>query len=71
MNQQNSGTECQRGSIVGGIVLMVIGGFFLMVQMGWWPFVWDSWPVILIILGIVLLISGMRKKRTRPEESAP
>lgn len=71
MGHQSCGAGTRGGSIIGGTIMIVIGGFFLMVNMGWLPFLRESWPVLLIIVGAVLLVGGMRKSRPRQEEPAP
>lgn len=71
MGQQNRGTETRSGSIVGGAIMIVIGAFFLLINMGWLPFLRESWPVLLIIVGVILLIGGLRKSQRRREEPAP
>ncbi len=46
-----------------GLVLILIGGLFLLHNFGWvdWAvfgFLWQFWPVILILLGLKLLSAG-------------
>jgi len=71
MDQQKECTDGRHGSIIGGGILIAIGGFFLLMQLGWLPALWESWPVLLIIIGAVLLIGGLRKTRTRRDEPVP
>jgi putative Mn2+ efflux pump MntP len=71
MSDRKDEAERQHGSIVGGIVLIGIGGFFLLLNMGWIPFLWDSWPVILIIVGVALLIGAFSKTRAKKEDPTP
>ncbi len=63
MSREKSETESRRGHLVGGIIVLGLGIFFLMVQMDWLPFIQHSWPVILIIVGIALLIGSLTKSR--------
>jgi phage shock protein C len=52
----------RRGGIVVGVVLIVLGAWFLLQNMGlltWWR--WDLfWPAVLIILGVALLVRRFR-----------
>lgn len=53
----------QKRKIVGGLILIVIGGLFLLYTFFPW-FAWGKfWPVILIAIGAVILIDSMRKKK--------
>jgi phage shock protein C len=57
--RRNSG-EPSRGGIIGGVVLIVIGGFFLIREFVPW-FDWHLWwPIGLIALGGLLLVLAMR-----------
>ena len=66
---ENNDTKSKRGSIVGGTILLGLGIFFLCVQMGWLPFLHRSWPVILIIVGVALLVGAYVKPRREQSES--
>ncbi len=45
------------GRLTGGLILFGIGCLFLASNLGFLPFpVWDLWPLILIVIGLVLLI---------------
>ena len=56
-NKENKGT---------GIILIVIGSFFLLPRFFDVPYYWRSlfWPSILIILGLVIIFSSRRSGRT-------
>jgi phage shock protein PspC (stress-responsive transcriptional regulator) len=57
--RRNAG-EPGRGGIVGGVVLIIIGGFFLVREFVPW-FDWHLWwPIGLIALGGLLLVLAMR-----------
>ena len=49
----------RRSSLVGGLVLVLLGALFLAVQ--WLPGLqlWFSWPLIIIGIGVLLLIVGL------------
>lgn len=58
------------GVMIGGIVLVVIGVFFLARE--WLPqidFDW-FWPAMLIVLGVVLLVTAVGRKPKDPETPA-
>ena len=56
-----------RGYRIGGVILIGIGLLFLAVQMGWIPYLQHTWPLILIIIGVALLIGSIRVRRPRNE----
>lgn len=48
---------------MGGLILILIGCFLLLVNFGWvdWSFfryLWQFWPVLLILAGIKLMVSS-------------
>jgi hypothetical protein len=49
----------RRSSLVGGLVLVLLGALFLVIQ--WMPGLqlWFSWPWIIIGVGVLLLIFGL------------
>jgi len=54
------------GALVVGLLLIALGGFFLVRE--WWPqfdFDW-FWPVMLIVLGIVMLIAAIGRNPGSP-----
>lgn len=52
-----------RGSILGGLILIVVGGYFLGRQLGWFDWSFPFWAVIIIVVGIWLIAGGIRKKK--------
>jgi len=54
----------RKGALIGGMILLLIGFFFLannfglMVWMDWGVF----WPVILIVIGLMIIIGGSVRK---------
>jgi hypothetical protein len=50
------------GAVWGGIILVAIGIYFLLLNLGfltWWR--WDIfWPIVLIALGVLVLVRRMR-----------
>ncbi|MCB2201038.1 hypothetical protein KQI63_16695 [bacterium] len=55
--------EEKRGRIVGGSILILIGGLFLLDNLDLFEF---SWPMILIGIGAVLLIQSVLDKHHQP-----
>jgi phage shock protein C len=49
--------------LIAGIVLVLLGSFFLLNQLDVIPFIsfHDVWPVILIIIGVGVIVSGIEK----------
>ena len=62
--RSGSGRGDDRGALIGGLVLILIGGFFLLrqfipaIDLGSW------WPLILVGIGVVLVIISLRPDRT-------
>lgn len=52
------------GTFVSGIVFVVIGLAYLLYALNVWRVsVWRLWPVFVIALGVVILLSGTRFRR--------
>ncbi len=54
------------GAMIGGLVLVALGAFFLARE--WWPqldFDW-FWPAMLILLGLVLLVAAIGRRPDEP-----
>lgn len=51
-----------RGGIVVGVVLIALGAWFLLQNLGWlWWWRWDLfWPAVFILLGLALLVRRLR-----------
>ncbi len=66
-----------RGSLIGGIILVIIGLIFLMDNLGYahvsvWRLFRDYWPVFIIWAGVDMLYRAYRKgaiKQGSPNES--
>ena len=68
-----NGTE---GSMIAGIILVGIGIYFLLWELGYLPGLHHLWPLILIIVGIALIVGHLRAPRPsvgsdRPAGNAP
>lgn len=49
--------------LVSGIILLGLGLFLLAVNLGYLPRVERSWPVIIILIGVAILISTLSRSR--------
>ena len=60
-------------SLIWGIILIVVGGIFLLQQFNVDVFdqVWRFWPVILIVWGANKLYLGLKERSERSETPAP
>lgn len=56
--------------LIAGIALVLFGSFFLLEQLDVIPFLsfHDIWPIILIVIGAVIIFSGIEKKPKPVEE---
>ncbi len=48
--------DVRRGRTIGGVILIVLGGMFLLENFYPWFRFEDYWPVILIVIGIALIV---------------
>ena len=55
------------GQVEGGTIVLGLGVLFLLINLDILPGLGDSWPVILIIVGLSLIIGGFIKKRHSEE----
>lgn len=65
-NKSNSGKG--KGNLIGGLILVTIGGLFLLDNFIPHLSFGDLWPVLLIIAGIAVLFESF-KKRSKNDES--
>ncbi len=62
MNESNSPSNpLKRHSLTGGLIVLGVGLFFLLVNLEVIPPVRKTWPIFLIIVGIALLIARFRR----------
>jgi len=61
-----------RDSLIWGIILIVLGGIFLLEQFNIdvWDTAWRFWPVILIVWGANKLYLGLKERSERSETPA-
>ncbi|MDD8030624.1 MAG: DUF5668 domain-containing protein [Acidobacteriota bacterium] len=59
-----------RENLIWGIVLVVLGGIFLLENIGIpaWRFIWRLWPLILIFWGASKLYYGLKANKNQPEK---
>ena len=63
-----------RESLIWGVILIAIGGIFLMetLHVRVWHYVWRLWPVIFIAWGANKLYYGLKERgQGKPEPPAP
>ena len=60
-------TDCKkddsRGSMVGGIIILGVGLYFLAWNMDIIPDPGESWPIFLIIVGVALVVGNLFKSK--------
>lgn len=59
-----------RGSLIGGLVLITIGGLFLADELLPSVNFWDFWPVILIVIGGGMLLNTMIKRNMATDQDS-
>ncbi len=67
MPEKKMEEEC-RGMLVGGLITLGIGVFFLLVNLGILSSVREYWPLFPIVVGTALIIGAFFKSR-EPEKS--
>ncbi len=55
------GKKSSHYNLTGGLIVLGIGLFFLLVNVDILPPVSKSWPLILIVVGVVLIVSKIRR----------
>jgi hypothetical protein len=61
-----------RGQITGGLIVLGVGLLFLARNLGWIPGFGTIWPIFPIIVGIALILGGLRNQRAdrqKPDRS--
>ena len=58
--------EDRRGMVIGGLIVLGIGLVFLLGNLGIIPYIDQTWPLILVVIGLALLI-GAAVKKDKPE----
>ena len=68
-------TDCKkddgRGSMVGGIIILGVGLYFLAWNMDIIPDPGESWPIFMIIVGIALVVGNLFKKKPENDQNPP
>ena len=59
--------EVRSGMMVGGSIVLGVGLLFLLVNMDILPSLNETWPVIIIIVGLALIIGGLVRKKKKSE----
>jgi len=68
MSNDSDEGEIRRGLMIGGSIVLGLGIFFLFAEMGWLEWIsYETWPVILIIVGVGLLIGAFVKPRAHQD----
>jgi LiaI-LiaF-like transmembrane region len=62
-----------RDSLIWGVILIVVGGIFLLETMHVriWHYVWRLWPVIFIVWGANKLYYGIKERDQKGQPALP
>jgi len=63
--------EDRHGMVIGGIIVLGIGVFFLLSNLDIIPDVGKMWPLILVVVGIALLIGAVVKREPKKSDKSP
>ena len=67
----------RHGKLIGGIILIGIGLVFLLSNWGIIPDFSESWPIVLVVIGVALILGARRKgeekkgSEQKPGEAPP
>lgn len=61
MGYENSGNQIRIGVIAFAIFILAWGLIWMGNDLGWWEIKFPFWPVIVVIIGLVILLSEIRK----------
>jgi len=70
-NQKRINPPDGTGSLILGIILIVVGGGVLIERFtGFrvWEYIWRLWPILLIIMGVKVLLDHNRMKKLAAQE---
>ena len=62
MENKTREKQSQKGMVVSGLIVLGMGVLFLANEMGWIPGLHRTWPLILIVVGLALIIGAVFKK---------
>ena len=62
--------EDRRGMVIGGLIVLGIGLVFLLGNLGVIPFIDKTWPLILVVIGVALLVGAAVKKGPEHENKS-
>ena len=61
MGYENSGNQMRIGVIALGIFIFAWGLIWMGNDLKWWSINFPFWPVIVVIIGLVILLTEIRK----------
>ena len=56
--------QSENDRLIGGTIVLGIGLIFLLINMGVLPEFSDTWPLILVIIGVALIAGALFKRKT-------
>ncbi len=67
MDDEKKKKDDRSGLLIGGSIMIGIGLLFLLINLDILPNMGDSWPIIVIVIGIALIVGGFGKKKRTDE----
>jgi uncharacterized membrane protein HdeD (DUF308 family) len=67
MENEKKKQEDRSGLMIGGSIMIGIGALFLLINLDILPNMGESWPIIIIVIGLALIIGGIAKKKRTDE----
>ncbi len=60
--EEHKEKEDRRGMVIGGLIVLGIGLVFLLGNLRIIPDISETWPLILVVIGVALLVGAVIKK---------
>ena len=67
---QKEKEDDRRGMVIGGLIVLGIGLVFLLGNLGVIAHVGETWPLILVVVGVALLIGAIVKKEPKEKDKS-
>lgn len=67
-NKPEAKRDDRSGPLIGGCILIGFGLLFLLINLDILPSIAESWPIIIIIIGLALIIGGFAGRK-RPDST--
>ena len=71
MGEKNKEKNERANLLISGSIILGVGIIFLLINMDVIPGLHDTWPILIIIVGIALIVGGFASKKKADKELTP